>query len=76
MPTLTQEESKALAHNIVEALVVKLSDERVVEALAAVWGNQLDQWIGRGIRRMAFYVLIAALMAGVVKFHVWDLMFK
>src|SRR4051812_40861762 len=53
MPTsLTQEESKALAHHIVEALILRLSDEQVVEALTTVWGKQLDQWIGKGIRRM------------------------
>jgi hypothetical protein len=73
---LSQEDSKQLAKHIVDALMVKLADEQAVAAIANVWGKYLDQWIGRGFRRFAWYVLCAALIAGALKFQIWNFMNK
>lgn len=73
---LSEEDSKRLARHIVQQLVVTLADDETVEKITGVWGKYLDRWIGRGFRRFAFYVLIAALVAGAVKFQAWNFMSK
>lgn len=73
---LSPEDSKQLARHIVDALMLQLSDEATVAAVASVWGKYLDQWIGRGFRRFAVYVIFAALVAGALKFQVWNFMNK
>lgn len=73
---LSTEESKELAKHIVDHLIIKLSDEETVKSISNVWGKYLDQWIGRGFRRLLFYVLVVAVVMGAVKLQVWNYMFK
>jgi hypothetical protein len=76
MMTLSEEDSKRLAQHIVEQMVVALSNEENVKLISGVWAKYLDQWIGRGFRRFAFYVLAVAVVTGAVKFQIWNTMFK
>lgn len=60
--TVTQEDAERIANHLVNKLVERLSDEKTVEAIAAVWGKQLDQHIGRTVRRGAYTLLVGLMV--------------
>tara|TARA_R110000868_G_scaffold320830_2_gene581802 strand:- start:263 stop:532 length:270 start_codon:yes stop_codon:yes gene_type:complete len=55
---ITQADAELIAGHMVDKLVERLSDEDTVQAIAAVWGKQLDQHIGRTVRRGVYTILV------------------
>tara|TARA_R110000868_G_scaffold390941_1_gene660801 strand:- start:1492 stop:1764 length:273 start_codon:yes stop_codon:yes gene_type:complete len=55
---VTQEDAGIIAEHLVDRLVARLTDENTVQAIASVWGKQLDQHIGRTVRRGVYTVLV------------------
>lgn len=69
---LTEEESRRLAKQIVQELVVMLSHEESVGNIAKVWGKYIDQWIGKNMRRavVAAFLFLSGVIA--VRSQVWE----
>lgn len=57
---MSDADAEAIANHMVDKLVERLSDERTVNALMAVWTRQFDQHIGRTFRR-GLWVLVTAI---------------
>ena len=57
------------AHKVVDALITAATDEENVERIMAVWGGQIDKTLGRGIRRLAMYVVLAVLLLAGAKYE-------
>jgi len=55
-------DAEVLADHIVEKLVARMSDEGTVKQITDVWGRQLDQHIGRTVRRGLVLVLTAVVI--------------
>jgi hypothetical protein len=62
---ITVEDATLIADHMVDNLVKRLSDEKTVDLLLAVWSSKLDRHIGRAVRRGLFLILAAlALVIG------------
>lgn len=59
---VTQEDAEIIAEHLVDKLVARLSDEQTVQAIANVWGKQLDQHIVRTVRRGVYTLFVAILI--------------
>lgn len=44
-----------------------LLDEKFVAEFFAVWGTKIDSTLGRGLRRLGFYVLVVAVGVALLK---------
>jgi len=68
---LERREQDAIAQRqaqlVVEHFIKALSDESVVNKVASVWSGELDKVIGRGIRRVAWWVVTLILAVGAMK---------
>ena len=53
---------------VVSQLRVVLLDEKFADSFFDVWGGKIDRTIGRGLRRLGFYVLVIAVGLAAVKF--------
>ena len=69
---LTEEESRRLAQQIVQELVVMLSNEESVNKVAKVWGKYIDQWIGKNMRRAVVAAFLVVSGAIAVKAELWS----
>jgi hypothetical protein len=69
---LTKADAKLIADAIVETLAQKETAERVI----GTWSTYLDAAIGRGIRRIAFWIVIGLLSIAAVKFDLWQVIAK
>lgn len=52
-------DAEIIADHIVEKLVARMSDESTVKQITTVWASQLDQHIGRTVRRGMVLLLTA-----------------
>lgn len=59
--TISDADADKIACHMVNKLVARLSDEKTVNQIAAAWTGQLDQHIGKTVRR-GMYVLFTALI--------------
>lgn len=69
---LTEEESRRLAKQIVQELMVLLSHEESVNKIATVWGKYIDQWIGKNMRRAVVAAFLFVSGAIAVKTEIWS----
>lgn len=56
---VTDWDADMIATHMVDKLVARLSDEETVQSILAVWTGQLDQHIGKTIRRGVWVFLCA-----------------
>lgn len=69
---LTDADAEALAARVADQMVERLADPAVADRVMAAWSRQLDQQIGRGVRRLLLWVGLALLGLASVKFEVWS----
>jgi uncharacterized lipoprotein YmbA len=55
---ITDTDAEIIATHMVNKLVDRLSDEQTVQMISGVWAKQLDQHIGRTVRRALWLVLV------------------
>lgn len=60
--------SERTATIVVDRLQDVLLDEDFADKFFGVWGGKIDRTIGRGLRRLGFYVLIIMVGLAAVKF--------
>jgi F0F1-type ATP synthase delta subunit len=67
---MTEQEEK-LARKIavytVEELIISVQNEVIVGKIVDVWASKIDRTIGRGLRRLGFYLLITFVVIGLLK---------
>jgi len=66
--SLTEADTQAIAEQLAAQLVSRLGDERTAQRLVNVWGGYVDRQLGRGLRRLAMYAVMALLGLGAIKF--------
>jgi hypothetical protein len=70
------EQDRRMAEYVAQAVVARIlsavQDDEVAGRVMDVWGGKLDRTIGRGLRRLGFYVVCLAIAAGAVKFGLID----
>jgi uncharacterized lipoprotein YmbA len=66
--TTVNAEAEILADHIVDKLVTRMSDEDTVKQITDVWARQLDQHIGRTVRRGLVILLTALVVIVGIKF--------
>ena len=62
-------DAETIANRMVDKLVERLSDERTVNALMAVWTKQFDQHIGQTFRRGLWILITAVAIFMAVRFE-------
>ena len=80
---LSDEEKKAAdyiaeraASIVVEKMREVLLDEKFADNFFDIWGGKIDRTIGRGLRRLGFYVLVIAVGLAAVKFGLTEKVFS
>lgn len=70
------EQDRRIADHIAAAVVARILDavqnEEVAEKVMTVWGGKVDQTIGRGLRRLGFYVVVLAVGIAALRLNVLD----
>lgn len=74
--TLTDADAEAVADHMTNKLIDRLSDDKTVERIATAWGGYIDRSLGKGLRRLGLYVLLALLLLGAVKFDLLSKLIK
>lgn len=72
---MSEQEDKmasVIANLVVDRLVLSLQDETIVDKVIDVWGAKLDRTIGRGLRRLGFYILITIIIISTVKLGLFE----
>lgn len=64
------------AEEVASAIIDKIKDPKTAEEVMAVWGGQIDQQLGRGMRRLGLYVILGLLSAGAVKLGLLEKLFS
>ena len=73
---ITERDAEVIATYMVDKLVEKLSDERTVKAISEVWARQLDQHIGRTVRRVLWLAVVGVSVVVAVKIDAILLWFR
>ncbi len=68
-PAVDERQADLIASKVAERLIETLTDQRTVDRVTEAWSGTLDKMLGRGLRRLAGTVLVAALLWGAVKFE-------
>jgi len=66
--SLSDADVRAIAEHLSTQLMTQLGDERTAQRLVNVWGGYVDRQLGRGLRRLAMYAVMALLGLGALKF--------
>jgi len=66
--SLSDADAQAIAERLSAQLMSQLGDERTAQRLMTVWGDYIDRQLGRGLRRLAMYAVMALLGLGAFKF--------
>lgn len=74
--TLTDADAEAVADHMTTKLIDRLSDAKTVERISDAWGGHIDRALGKGLRRLGLYVVIAVLSLGAVKFELVSKLLK
>lgn len=64
---ITDKDAEIIATHMVDKLVERITDERTVQIISDVWAKQLDQHIGRTVRRALWLVFGAVSVTVAVK---------
>lgn len=73
---LTEKDAEAIAQHVSSKLIESLSDEAVAQRVIVVWSRHLDQQIGKGVRRLLFYLGLALLGVAAFKLEIMSKVFK
>lgn len=68
---ISDSDAEAIASHTVDMLVRKMSDEETVHKIASVWSGQLDQHIGKTVRRGLYIIFGAIAVAISLKFDLF-----
>lgn len=68
-PPLSEAAADMLAERVVDRLIDAVADPVTVERVTEAWSGAIDKMLGRGLRRLASTVLVAALLWGAIKFE-------
>lgn len=70
------EQDRRIAEHIAQTVVARLMDavqsEETADRVLSVWGGKLDRTIGRGLRRLGFYVLVIVIGIASIKIGLWE----
>lgn len=70
------EQERRIAENIAQVVMSRILDavqnDEVAEKVIEVWGGKIDRTIGRGLRRLGFYVVIGLIAIGAMKLGLLD----
>lgn len=61
-----------VAQTVIARLLDAVQDPDTVNRIMGVWGGEIDRTIGRGLRRLGFYVLIGLVGIASVKLGLLD----
>lgn len=59
--------AELVAQTVVARLLTALQSEDVAAGVLDTWGSQIDRMVGRGLRRLGFYVVVALIGIASVK---------
>lgn len=59
---ITDADAEIIATHMADKLVARLTDKEVVNSIASVWSTQLDQHIGRTVRRGLYTICIGLII--------------
>lgn len=62
----------ATAQTVVDRLLSAVKDPKTAEEVLGVWSGEIDRTIGRGLRRLGFYVLLAVIGIASAKLGLLD----
>lgn len=61
-----------VAQAVMDRILQAIQSEEVADKVLDVWGDKIDRTIGRGLRRLGFYVLIAFIGIASMKLGLLD----
>lgn len=64
---ITDADAEIIATHMADKLIARLTDKEVVNSIASVWASQLDQHIGRTVRRGVYTILIGLVVVVGIK---------
>ncbi len=67
---LSEEETKQIAAQMAKMLIEALTNEEVMARITAVWWNQVDIRLGKGLRRFTLYIGLILIATMSIKFDV------
>lgn len=73
---LTDDDVKALQKAFQDAFIATLTDPDTSERIMTVWEGWMDKKIGKGVRNIAFTLIMILLALGAMKFNVLAKMFS
>lgn len=73
--TLTDGDAEAIANHMTDKLIARMSDPSTVEQISDAWGGHIDRALGKGLRRLGLYVVIAVLSIAAVKLELLGRLF-
>ena len=73
---LTDADVEALQKAFQKAFIATLTDPDTSEQIMAVWEGWMDKKIGKGIRNIAFTIIMLRLVMGAAKFNILDKVVK
>jgi len=74
--TITEADAEAIAEHMTAKLIERLSDKETVEQITDAWSGYVDRHIGRGLRRLGLYVVVAAIGVAALKLDVLKFLVK
>lgn len=66
---MTESEMMDLGDKVADSLVKKLSDPETIEQVGKAWGNTFDVNIGKGVRKLIFYIVGFLVISASLKFN-------
>jgi len=66
--------AELIAQTVMARILAAVQDQKVADAVIETWGGRIDRVIGRALRRLGFYVLIALIGIGAAKFSLLDML--
>jgi lactate dehydrogenase-like 2-hydroxyacid dehydrogenase len=65
-----------IAQTVIARAIDALKDKELAAKVMDVWGGEIDRTIGRGLRRLGFYVVIALIGIASAKLGLLDLVLR
>ncbi len=75
---MTQQDKRMaemVAQTVVARILAAVQDKETASRIMDVWGGEVDRTIGRGLRRAAWYFVVALIVLGSVKLGLADKFF-
>jgi hypothetical protein len=64
--------AEVIAQTVVSRIIEASQDKDMARKVMDIWGGEIDRTIGRGLRRLGFYVFIALIGIASAKIGVMD----